>query len=170
MILHYEIGNISKKGSEKKFKGGLADNTEETKRLHTTTHLLQAALRQVLGNKVFQKGSNITAERLRFDFSYDEKMTSEQIKEVENLVNKWIDQKIDVKCEEISYEEAKDKGAMGLFKDKYGEKVKVYSIGQISVEMCGGPHIKNTKELGKFKIKKEEASSKGVRRIKAVLE
>lgn len=161
---------ISKKGAEKKFKGGLADNTEETKKLHTATHLLQAALRQALGDKVFQKGSNITAERLRFDFSYDEKMTPKQIKKVEDLVNKWIDQGINVKCEETSYSEAKKKGAMGLFEDKYGDKVKVYSIGNISTEMCGGPHVKNTSELGKFKIKSEKASSKGVRRIKAILE
>lgn len=161
---------LSKKGAEKKFKGGLADNTEETKKLHTTTHLLQAALRQVLDNKVFQKGSNITAERLRFDFSYDEKMTKEQLKEVENQVNKWIAQGIEVKCEEMSYEEAEKKGAMGLFKDKYGDKVKVYSVGDVSIEMCGGPHVSNTSELGKFKIKSEKASSKGVRRIKAILE
>ena len=161
---------LSKKGSEKKFKGGLADNTEETKKLHTSTHLLQAALRQTLGEKVFQKGSNITAERLRFDFSYDEKMTPEQLEKVENQVNKWITQSIKVKCEELSYDEAKKRGAMGLFEDKYGDKVKVYSIGDISIEMCGGPHVSNTSELGKFKIKKEKASSKGVRRIKAILE
>lgn len=165
-----EHKKISRQGADKKFKGGLADNTDETKKLHTATHLLQAALRKVLGDKVFQKGSNITAERLRFDFSYDEKTTPEQIKEVENLVNKWIIQGVEVKCEEIQYNEAKDKGAMGLFEDKYGEKVKVYSIGDISVEMCGGPHVENTSELGKFKIKKEKASSKGVRRIKAILE
>jgi len=161
---------ISKVGADKKFKGGLADNKEETKKLHTTTHLLQAALRKVLGNKVFQKGSNITAERLRFDFSYDEKMTLEQLKKVEDLVNKWIAQKIDVKCEELSYDKAKNKGAMGLFKDKYGDKVKVYSVSDVSIEMCGGPHVSNTSELGKFKIKSEKASSKGVRRIKAILE
>ncbi len=171
----YEIGKkkfqeISKVGAEKKFKGGLADNTEETKKLHTATHLLQAALRQVLGDQVFQKGSNITVERLRFDFSYDEKMTPEQIIEVENLVNKWIAQGIEVKCEEMSYDEARNKGAMGLFKDKYGDKVKVYSIGNISMEMCGGPHVSNTSELGKFKIKSEKASSRGIRRIKAILE
>ncbi|MBT4723218.1 alanine--tRNA ligase [Candidatus Falkowbacteria bacterium] len=160
----------SKKGSEQKFKGGLADSGEETARLHTATHLLQAALRKVLGDHVAQKGSNITTERLRFDFTHDEKLTDEQKQEVEKLVNEWIKADYEVNCEELSFDEAKNKGAIGLFEDKYGDQVKVYSIDEISCEMCGGPHAKRTGELGHFKIKKEKASSAGVRRIKAVLE
>jgi alanyl-tRNA synthetase len=160
----------SKKGSEQKFKGGLADSGEETARLHTATHLLQAALRKVLGGHVAQKGSNITTERLRFDFTHDEKLTDEQKAEVEKLVNEWIKADYEVNCEELSFDEAKSKGAIGLFEDKYGDQVKVYSIDEISCEMCGGPHAKRTGELGHFKIKKEKASSAGVRRIKAILE
>ena len=156
-------------GAEQKFKGGLADHTVETARLHTATHLLQAALRKVLGTEVAQKGSNITAERLRFDFSFHRKVTKEELDEVEKLVNDAILAAIPVTVEESTVDEAKAKGAMGLFESKYGEKVKVYTIGDVSCEICGGPHAANTAELGSFKIKKEEASSAGVRRIKAVI-
>ncbi|MCG2700253.1 alanine--tRNA ligase, partial [Candidatus Parcubacteria bacterium] len=146
-----------------------ADAGEETKKLHTAAHLLLAALRKVLGEGVEQKGSNITAERLRFDFSYQEKITDEQKKEVEDLVNEAIKKDLPVVCEEMSLEEAKKSGAVGVFESKYGEKVKVYKIGDFSKEICGGPHIERTGELGGFKIAKEQSSSAGVRRIKAVL-
>ncbi|MFA5188367.1 MAG: alanine--tRNA ligase [Patescibacteria group bacterium] len=161
---------LSRTASAGKFKGGLADTSEQTTKLHTAAHLMLAALRQVLGLQVLQKGSNITAERLRFDFNYDKKMTPEQLKEVEDLVNEQIAQKIPVASDEMTIEEAKKQGAMGVFEHKYGDKVKVYSIGNFSKEICGGPHAKNTGELGRFKIKKEESSSAGIRRIKAVLE
>ena len=165
---------LSRTASAGKFKGGLADASEETKKLHTAAHLLLAALRKVLGDQVFQKGSNITAERLRFDFSHKEKMIPEQIKEVEDLVNKAIKDNLSVVCEEMPLPEAKKKGAMGVFESKYGERVKVYKVGederQFSYEICGGPHVNRTGELGHFKIIKEESSSAGVRRIKAVLE
>ncbi|MCE5234949.1 MAG: alanine--tRNA ligase [Clostridiaceae bacterium] len=160
----------SQAGSEQRFKGGLADAGEQTARLHTATHLLQAALRKVLDESVSQRGSNITAERLRFDFNFERKMTDEELKEVERLVNAAIEADISVVCEEMTVEEAKASGAIGLFGDKYGERVKVYSVPGYSKEICGGPHAKRTGELGKFIIKKEEASSAGVRRIKAVLE
>jgi alanyl-tRNA synthetase len=160
---------LSRAGAEKKFKGGLADASDETKKLHTATHLLHAALRKILGNHVAQKGSNITPERLRFDFSHPEKMTDEQIKKTEALVNEWIDENLEIKCVEMKQKEAEASGVIGLFKDKYGEVVKVYSIGDISAEMCGGPHAEQTGDLGKFKIIKEEAVSAGIRRIKAVL-
>lgn len=163
---------LSRTASAGKFKGGLADNSEETTRLHTAAHLLLASLRKVLGEGVFQKGSNITAERLRFDFSYPEKMTPEQIAEVEKLVNFAIESQFPVTCEEMTLEEAKNIGAMGVFESKYGEKVKVYTVGTDNIfsrEICGGPHVKNTNELGHFQIQKEESSSSGVRRIKAVL-
>ncbi len=156
-------------GAEQRFKGGLADNTEETAKLHTATHLLHAALRKVLGNDVAQKGSNITAERLRFDFSFGRKMTPEEIAEVERLVNEAIQAGYDVTCEEMTVDEAKSQGAIGLFTSKYGERVKVYTMGDFSKEICGGPHAKNTADLKSFKIKKEESSSAGVRRIKAVI-
>ena len=159
----------SKAGSEQKFKGGLADASEETAKLHTATHLMQAALRKVLGDEVAQKGSNITTERLRFDFSFPRKMTPEEIAEVEKLVNEAIAANAPITCEEMTVPEAREKGAIGLFGDKYGERVKVYTMGEYSCEICGGPHANNTGELGTFKIKKEEASSAGVRRIKAVL-
>ncbi len=167
MVKHQEL---SRQGAEQKFKGGLADISEETAKLHTATHLLQAALRLVLGEHVEQKGSNITAERLRFDFTHDEKLSEEQKKQVEDLVNKWIQADYKIECEEIPFDEAKQKGAMGLFEDKYGDIVKVYSIGDVSMELCGGPHVSRTGELGHFVIKKEKASSAGVRRIKAILE
>ncbi|MGN0786051.1 MAG: alanine--tRNA ligase [Christensenellales bacterium] len=159
----------SKAGAEQKFKGGLAEATDETAKLHTATHLLQAALRKVLDESVSQKGSNITAERLRFDFSFPRKVTPEELKRVEELVQQAIDAHVDITCEEMTVPEARAKGAIGLFGDKYGEKVKVYTMGEFSCEICGGPHAANTGDLGTFKIKKEEASSAGVRRIKAVL-
>ena len=161
---------LSRKGAERKFKGGLADDSEKTAALHTATHLLHQALREVLGDHVAQKGSNITAERLRFDFSHSDKLTPEQLAEVERKVNEIIDADLPVICEEATVEEAKNSGAIGLFVDKYGERVKVYSIGDFSKEICGGPHAARTGALGRFKIRKEESSSRGVRRVKAVLE
>lgn len=160
---------LSRQGAEQKFKGGLADNSEATAKLHTATHLLQAALRQVLGEHVQQRGSNITADRLRFDFSHHDKMTPEQLNEVEKLVNQAIEAKIPINCREMSFDEAQSDGAIGLFEDRYGECVKVFTIGEFSKEVCGGPHADNTAALGKFKIQKEESSSRGVRRIKAIL-
>jgi alanyl-tRNA synthetase len=160
----------SRTASAGMFKGGLADSSEETKKLHTAAHLLLAALRKVLGDHIFQKGSNITPERLRFDFSHPEKMTAEQIKAVEEIVNDVISRKLLVDCSEMTLDEAKAQNAMGVFESKYGEKVKVYTVGNISNEICGGPHVENTGQLGHFKITKEESSSAGVRRIKAVLE
>jgi len=161
---------LSRQGSEQKFKGGLADSDEMSVKYHTATHLLHQALREVLGENVEQRGSNITSERLRFDFSHPKKMTDEEKKKIEEIVNENIKKFLDVKCEEMSVDDARASGALGVFGEKYGEKVKVYSIGNFSREICGGPHIKNIKELGVFKIKKEEAVSLGVRRIKAVLE
>ncbi|WP_294479974.1 alanine--tRNA ligase [uncultured Victivallis sp.] len=161
---------MSRAGAEQKFKGGLADSSEATAALHSATHLLQAALRKVLGTHVEQRGSNITAERLRFDFSHEEKLTPEQLKQVEDLVNDAIRRDLPIICEEMDLETAKKSGAMGLFENKYDAKVKVYTMGDVSKEICGGPHAKRTGELGVFKIKKEESSSRGVRRIKAVLE
>ena len=160
---------LSRAGAEQKFKGGLADHSEETAKLHTATHLLQAALRKILGNHVEQRGSNITAERLRFDFSHPDKVTPEQLAEAEKLVNDAIKADIEVKCEEMTLEEARKTGAMGLFGNKYGERVTVYTIGDVSKEICGGPHAKRTGDLKSFKILKEESSSRGVRRIKAVI-
>ena len=160
---------LSRAGAEQKFKGGLADHSEETAKLHSATHLLHAALRKVLGTHVEQRGSNITAERLRFDFSHPDKMTPEQLKEVETIVNDAINRKLPVVCEEMSVEDARNSGAMGLFGDKYGEVVKVYTMGDVSKEICGGPHAENTGDLEAFKILKEESSSRGVRRIKAVI-
>jgi len=160
----------SRQGSEQKFKGGLADNEAATTNLHTATHLLHKALKVVLNDdNVNQKGSNITAERLRFDFSFSRPVSKEELNKIEELVNKVIKSNVDVKYEEMGVEEAKAKGALGLFASKYGEKVKVYFIGDFSSEMCGGPHAQKTGELGTFKIVKEESSSAGVRRIKAVL-
>ena len=160
---------LSKAGSSQRFECGLADHSEETTKLHTATHLLHAALRKVLGPQVAQKGSNITPERLRFDFSFERKMTPEEIAEVEKLVNEWINAKYDVVCEEMTVSEAKEQGAIGLFESKYGDRVKVYTMGPVSKEICGGPHAKNTGDLVNFKIKKEESSSAGVRRIKATI-
>lgn len=159
----------SRLGSEQKFKGGLADQNEKTIAYHTATHLLHQALRTVLGEHVKQSGSNITEERLRFDFTHPQKMTKEEIQKVEELVNEQIKKDLKVTCEEMNYEDAKKSGAIGLFTDKYGEKVKVYTIGDFSKEICGGPHVTHTGDMGRFKIKKEESSSSGIRRIKAVL-
>ena len=161
---------LSRAGAEKRFKGGLADSSEESKRLHTATHLLNEALRKVISKDIMQKGSNITPERLRFDFNFDRKLTAEEIKKVEDLVNREIKEARPVKKEEMSVEEAKKMRAQGVFEHKYAGRVSVYSVGDFSVEICGGPHVKNTEELGKFKIIKEESSAAGVRRIKAVLE
>ena len=159
----------SQAGAEQRFKGGLADHSAQSARLHTATHLLHAALRKVLGDEVAQKGSNITAERLRFDFSFGRKMTKEEIAEVERLVNEAIDAHAPIVCEEMTVPEAKAQGAIGLFANKYGENVKVYTMGSYSKEICGGPHATNTGDLKSFKIQKEESSSAGVRRIKAVI-
>lgn len=165
--------NLSRTASAGTFKGGLADHSAETTRLHTATHLLHRALKNVLGDHVEQKGSNITAERLRFDFSHSEKMTAEQIKQVEDIINDVIKQDVPVRYEEMTVEEAKKRGAIGLFEEKYGSKIKVYFIGNdttdFSKEICGGPHVTHTGELGLFKIQKEEAVSAGVRRIKATV-
>lgn len=160
----------SRMGSEQKFKGGLSGNGEMETKYHTATHLLNAALKQVIGKDVHQKGSNITPERMRFDFSCDHKLTDEEKKQVEDLVNKWINEDLPVTIEEMSKEDAIKSGAECMFIEKYPDIVKVYSIGDVSKELCGGPHVKNTKVLGTFKIKKEEACSAGVRRIKAILE
>lgn len=156
-------------GAEQKFKGGLQDHSDQTARLHTATHLLHAALRKVLGSEVAQKGSNITAERLRFDFSYGRKMTTEEIAETERLVNEAIASDHLIDCREMTVDEAKAEGAIGLFESKYGEKVKVYTMGDVSKEICGGPHANRTGDLVSFKIRKEESSSAGVRRIKATI-
>ncbi len=161
---------LSRQGAEHKFKGGLADHSIQTARLHTATHLLQAALRRVLGPHVKQRGSNITADRLRFDFSHDAKMTADQLEAVQRLVNDAIARDIEVVCSETTLDEARASGAIGLFEDKYDARVKVYTIGDVSCEICGGPHAGRTSELGRFRIVKEESSSRGVRRIKAVLE
>jgi alanyl-tRNA synthetase len=160
----------SRMGSEAKFKGGLSSTGEMEIKYHTATHLLNAALKVVLGNHVHQKGSNITPDRLRFDFSHGEKMTDEQKQKTEDLVNKWIKEGLDVTVEEMSKEDAIKSGAECMFIEKYPDVVTVYSIGNVSKELCGGPHVKNTNVLGHFKIIKEESSSSGVRRIKAILE
>lgn len=175
----------SRAGAEQKFKGGLADNSAETTKLHTATHLLNAALHRVLGNHIGQKGSNITAERLRFDFNHTDKMKPEQIKEVEDLVNEAIKADLPVTFHLTTVDGAKDEGAIGVFDDRYGSEVKVYVMGEpsakvagtgkvgdgpvFSKEICGGPHVSRTGMLGGFKIQKEESSSAGVRRIKAVV-
>lgn len=161
---------LSRKGMGTKFKGGLASTSDINIKYHTATHLLNAALKQVLGSHVHQKGSNITEERMRFDFSHDSKMTPEQIKQTEDLVNKYIEMGLTVTRKEMSKEEAIKSGAECMFIDKYPDIVTVYFIGDVSKELCGGPHVNNTNELGHFKITKEEASSAGVRRIKAILE
>jgi len=165
-----EHQNKSKAGSEQKFACGLADNKEATTRLHTATHLLHAALKKVYSDDVNQKGSNITEERLRFDFNLPQPMTAEEIKKVEDLVNEVIAQNLPVVMQEISLEEAKAQGFTGLFESKYGERVKTYTIGEFSKEICGGPHAERTGELGTFKITKEQSCGSGLRRIKAVLQ
>lgn len=160
----------SRAGAEKIFKGGLADHSEMTTALHTATHLLHKALRIVLGDHVQQKGSNITSDRLRFDFTHPDKMSKEQIEEVERIVNEQIQRDMPVSMEVLSLEEAQKQGALAFFTNKYEEQVKVYSIGDYSKEVCGGPHVEHTGELGTFRIKKEQSSSAGVRRIRAILE
>lgn len=160
----------SREGATQKFKGGLASTGEMETKYHTATHLLNAALKNVLGNHVHQKGSNITAERMRFDFSHNSKMTDEEKQKTEDLVNEYIQMAIPVEKLEMKKDEAIAQGAEAMFLDKYGDIVSVYKIGDVSMELCGGPHVHNTSELGHFKIKKEEASSAGVRRIKAILE
>lgn len=171
-----EHQELSRKGAEQKFKGGLADHSEATTKLHTATHLLNEALRQVISPEIHQKGSNITAERLRFDFNYPEKLTPEQIKKVEDWVNEKIEEKLEVKMDMMSLDEAKKLGAQMEFEGKYDSQVKVYTVWNpqtkkvVSRELCGGPHVKNTQELGHFKISKEESVAAGVRRIKAIVE
>lgn len=160
----------SREGASQKFKGGLASTGEMETKYHTATHLLNAALKKVLGPHVHQKGSNITAERMRFDFSHNNKMTDEEKQKTEDLVNEYIKMAIPVEKLEMKKEDAINAGAEAMFVDKYGDIVSVYKIGDVSMELCGGPHVHNTSELGHFKIKKEEASSAGVRRIKAILE
>jgi alanyl-tRNA synthetase len=163
---HQELSRTTSAGS---FKAGLQDNSVVVTRMHTATHLLHAALHRVLGPTANQKGSNITPERLRFDFTWPEKMTDEQIKAVEDLVNQWIQEGISVCKKVTTVEEAKNEGAMALFGSKYGDQVTLYTIGDVSKEICCGPHVENTSELGSFKITKEQSSSAGVRRIKAVI-
>ena len=167
MNKHQELSRTAASG---KFKSGLADNSEQTTKLHTACHLLNEALREVLRKDVSQKGSNITADRLRFDFNFDRKLTDEEKQKIEDLVNEKIKESLEVTMQEMTVTEAKELGAHGVFDDKYGSQVKVYSIGNFSKEICAGPHVQNISELGHFKIKKEQSSSSGVRRIKAVLE
>lgn len=164
---HQEKSRVTSVGI---FKGGLSDSSDTTTRFHTATHLLLAAIRKFFGNDIYQRGSNITPERLRLDFNFDRKMTSEELKIIENEVNINIKKSIPIICEKMSVENAKKSGAMGIFDNKYGDLVNVYTIGDVSREICGGPHVKNTSELGKFKIQKEESSSAGIRRIRAILE
>jgi alanyl-tRNA synthetase len=166
-----EHQELSRTASQGKFKGGLAGNSEIETRYHTATHLLNAALKIVIGPEVHQRGSNITDERMRFDFNCDHKLTDEEKQKAEDLVNGWIKDGLDVRCDEMSKEEAIASGAECMFIEKYPDIVTVYTIGDnVSKELCGGPHVKNTSELGHFKIIKEEASSAGVRRIKAILD
>ena len=162
---------LSRTASAGKFKSGLADNSEKTTKLHTATHLLLSALRIILDDKnIMQKGSNITSERLRLDFNFPRQLTKEELIKIEDLVNAQIQKSCEVKREEMSPAEAKKKGAVGVFDKKYGEKVSVYTVEDFSKEICAGPHVKNTCDIGHFKIKKEESSSSGVRRIKAIIE
>lgn len=161
---------LSRKGAEHAFKGGLSEASEVTARLHTATHLLLGALRKTFGNNIFQKGSNITPERLRFDFNFDRKLTPEELNGLEDIVNQAIQDEVEVVMEEMPIDKARESGALGVFGNKYGDVVKVYTMGKYSKEICGGPHAKNTKELHHFKIIKEESSSSGVRRIKAILD
>ncbi len=160
----------SRSASAGTFKGGLADSSYETAKLHTATHIMLAGLKKMFGNQVEQRGSNITVERLRFDFNLDHKMTPDEIAELEKFVNDAIERKIDVTSEELTLDEARKAGAHGIFDSKYGEKVKVYTIGDVDKQICGGPHAKNTGDLHHFKIIKEESSSSGIRRIKAILD
>ncbi|MEK7565424.1 MAG: alanine--tRNA ligase-related protein, partial [Patescibacteria group bacterium] len=159
----------SRTASAGTFKGGLADHSEIVTKYHTATHLLHAALRKILGDTVCQQGSNLTAERLRFDFSYSQKLTIEEIKKVEGLVNEQINRGLVQKTETMSFDEAIKSGALAFFKEKYPEKVTVYTFGDFSREVCGGPHVENTKTLGQFEILKEESVSSGIRRLYARL-
>jgi len=159
----------SRAGAEKKFKGGLADDSVEVRRLHTATHLLHAGLRKVLGDHAEQRGSNITTERLRFDFPHEEKLSVEQLSAVEEYVNNAIKANVSIDWEKMTVDEAREQGAIGLFGDKYGDQVKVYTMGEWSKEICGGPHAETTGDLGTFKVKKQESIGKGLRRIKAIL-
>ena len=161
---------VSRAGVENKFGGVGKDVDSQSEKLHTVTHLLHQALRMILGDHIQQKGSNINSERLRFDFNHPQKIEREDLKKIEDLVNKKIQEGLEVKKEEMKLEEALQSGALAFFKDKYPEFVSVYSVGGFSKEICAGPHVKNTKELGHFKILKEKSSSSGVRRIKAILE
>jgi len=161
---------LSKQGADRSFKGGLADHSEATTRLHTATHLLHKALRGVLGDHVEQKGSNITPERLRFDFSHPAPLTPDELHRVQDIVNEQIGRSLTVSMEVMTVDDARKRGAMALFTDKYDERVKVYAVGDFSLEVCGGPHVENTSVLGAFKIAKEQSSSAGIRRIRAVLE
>ena len=166
---HQELSRTASAGV---FKGGLADNSEIIVKYHTATHLLHQALRDVLGSHIEQKGSNITKERLRFDFSHPQKMTFDELSRAESIVNEKIKENLPIGFEMLPVEEAKKRGAIGLFEEKYkivGEKVKMYSIGNYSIEICGGPHVKATGEIGQFKIIKEEAVASGIRRIKAII-
>ena len=161
---------VSRVGADKRFGSGLADTSEATVRLHTATHLLNEALRRVLGKDITQKGSNITQKRLRFDLNFDRKLTDREIRDVEDIVNRKINEALPVKRIETTLDEAIRMGSQAVFEQRYGEKASVYSIGGFSVELCSGPHVENTGELGRFKIIKEEGISAGVRRIRAVLE
>jgi alanyl-tRNA synthetase len=163
---HQELSRKSTKG---KFSAGLADTSEQTAKYHTATHLLHKALKVVLEKDVQQRGSNITKERLRFDFNFARKLTEEEIEKIENLINKEIEKNLSISYEEMPYKKAVKSGALSYFREKYPEIVKVYSVGDFSKEICAGPHVKNTKELGKFKIIKEESVAAGIRRIKAIL-
>ena len=160
---------ISRAGMRKKFKSGLAGHSEKEIKYHTATHILHETLRQVLGDHIEQKGQNITPERLRFDFSHPEKLSQEQLKEIEQKVNEVIAKNLPVKCEEVTVEEAKKQGARAQFLDKYKGKVTMYSVGDYSRELCKGPHLEKTGKIGKFKIVKEESSGAGIRRIKAII-
>ena len=162
--------NLSRKATEGTFKSGLSDHTEKTTRLHTATHLLQQALRTVLGDHVEQKGSNITPERTRFDFTHPNKLSPEEVKEVEELVNQKIKEALEVKSQIMTPTEAKSSGALGFFEDKYQTNVSVYSVGDFSKEICTGPHVKNTKEIGTFKIQKQKNIGAGLMRIRAVID
>ena len=161
---------LSRAGSEQKFKSGLADTSEATTRLHTATHLLHAALRKVLGDDVEQRGSNITAERLRFDFNFGRKLTPEELKQVEDLVNDAISKNIDVTCEEMTVEEAKNEGAIGIFTSKYGERVRVYTVPGVSKEICSGPARAQYRRAAPLQDPERAASSAGIRRIRATLD
>ncbi|MFW9834261.1 MAG: alanine--tRNA ligase-related protein, partial [Candidatus Thorarchaeota archaeon] len=165
-----EHQEISRTATQGKFKGGLAEHSEKIVKLHTATHLLQEALRRVLGEEVSQNGSNITEERLRFDFTFSRKLTPEEIEEVEKMVNDIISQNLEVTQEFLPYDEAIKRGALAFFKENYGEIVSVYSVGDFSMELCGGPHVERTGTLGKFKIKKQKKIGAGVVRIRAVVE